>query len=184
MAWNLPNVITIVRIATVPLFLFFLLSGAVPKGEIIALAIFGAAAFSDLVDGWLARNRQQVTDFGKFADPIADKLLIMAALLAFVSLGEIWSVWVVIILAREFLVMGLRILAISHDTVIAASALGKLKTLSHIGLIVVLLGHRYWQWGSVGQDLKLSFIYLAVAMALISGLEYFYKGRSLFRQAV
>lgn len=183
MAWNLPNTITLVRIATIPLFLFFLLSGLIPKGEVIALVIFTIASLSDAVDGWLARNREQVTVFGKLADPIADKLLIMAALLAFVSLGQIWSVWVVIILAREFLVMGLRILAIDQDVVISASVLGKLKTLSHIGLVIVLLGNSYWQWGPLGQDVKGALIYLAVGLALVSGLEYFYRGRSLFRTA-
>jgi CDP-diacylglycerol--glycerol-3-phosphate 3-phosphatidyltransferase len=183
MAWNLPNLITIVRIAIIPVFLFFLLSGLVPRGEVIALIIFAVAALSDAVDGWLARNRSQVTDFGKFADPVADKLLVMAALLAFVGLGEIWTVWVVIILAREFLVMGLRILAIAHDVVIPASLLGKLKTLSHIGLVLVLLGNRYWEWGPVGEDVKLAFIYLAVVLALASGFEYFYKSRGLLRRA-
>lgn len=183
MAWNLPNVITVVRIAFIPLFLFFLLSGSVPQGEVVALVIFAGAALSDAVDGWLARNRAQVTVFGKFADPVADKLLIMAALLAFVSLGEIWSVWVVIILAREFLVMGLRILAITQEVVLSPSVLGKLKTVTHIALVIVLLGNSYWQWGPAGQDLKLVFIYLAVVMALASGFEYFYKGRALFRQA-
>ena len=181
MAWNLPNTITILRIATIPLFLFSLLSGVVPNGEVVALAIFALASASDAVDGWLARSRSQVTVFGKLADPIADKLLVMAALLVFVSRGEIASVWVMIILSREFLVMGLRILALDQDVVISASWWGKLKTLSHIGLVMVLLGNSYWQWGTFGQELKLGFIYLAVALALVSGVEYFFKSRDLFR---
>ncbi len=139
------------------------------------------AALTDAVDGWVARKRQQITDFGKFADPIADKLLVMAALLAFVGLGELWAVWVVILLSREILVMGLRIWAIAQDVVIAASALAKLKTLSHIALVIVLLGNHYWNWGAVGSDIKLAFIWLAVVLALASGFEYFYKGRGLFR---
>ncbi|MBI1729737.1 CDP-diacylglycerol--glycerol-3-phosphate 3-phosphatidyltransferase [Candidatus Acetothermia bacterium] len=183
MTWNLPNIITLLRMAMIPLFLFFLLSGIVPHGEIFALVVFATAAISDGVDGWIARSRKQETLFGKFADPIADKLLIMAALLAFVGLGEIWNVWVLIILAREFLVMGLRLLAISHDVVISASILGKLKTLSHICLVVVLLLNRFWEWGPVGDSVKNGFIYLAVALTLLSGFEYFYKSRSLFRTA-
>jgi len=183
MPWNLPNLITLFRIGMMPIFLFFLLSGAIPFGEVIALAVFAVAALSDAVDGWLARNRQQVTDFGKFADPVADKLLVMAALLAFVGMGEIWTVWVVIILSREILVMGLRIWAIAHEVMISPSILGKLKTLSHIGLVIVLLANRYWQWGVVGEEVKLAFIYLAVGLAVISGFEYFYKSRGLFRPA-
>lgn len=182
MIWNLPNAITLSRIFLMPLFLFFLLSGWVRYGELIALGVFAFAALTDAADGWVARRRQQITDFGKFADPIADKLLVMAALLAFVGLGEIWAVWVVILLSREILVMGLRIWAIAQDVVIAASWLAKLKTLSHIALIVVLLGDHYWNWGPVGYEVKLGFIGLAVALSVISGLEYFYKGRDLFRQ--
>lgn len=181
MPWNLPNFITLLRVGMVPVFLFFLLQENIPYHEVIALVIFALASITDGIDGWLARSRKQVTDFGKFADPVADKLLIMAALIAFVGLGEIWNVWVWIIIAREFLVMGLRIMAITQNYVISASILGKLKTLSHIGLVIVLLGNHYWEWGSLGYNFKLGFISLAVALTLLSGLEYFYKGRSLFR---
>lgn len=181
MTWNLPNVITLIRIAVIPIFLFFLLSEVVRGGELIALVIFTLAALSDAVDGWLARNRGQVTDFGKFADPIADKLLIMAALLVFVGMGEISPVWIVIILTREMLVMGLRIWAMAQNVVISASILGKLKTLSHIGLVIVLIGHHHWKWGVTGDQVKLAFIVLAVALTLLSGFEYFYKSRNLFR---
>lgn len=182
MIWNLPNAITLLRILLMPLFLFFLLYRPIPYGELIALGIFAFAALTDAVDGWVARKRQQVTDFGKFADPVADKLLVMAALLAFVGMDEIWAVWVVILLSREILVMGLRIWAIAQDVVISASVLAKMKTLSHIALVIVLLGNHYWHWGAVGADVKLSFIWLAVALSVISGIEYFYKGRGLFRQ--
>jgi CDP-diacylglycerol--glycerol-3-phosphate 3-phosphatidyltransferase len=181
MTWNLPNAITLIRIAVIPVFLFFLLAGTIQGGEVIALVIFTVAALSDAVDGWLARNRNQVTDFGKFADPIADKLLIMAALLVFVSRGEISPIWIVIILTREMLVMGLRIWAMAQDVVISASVLGKLKTLSHIGLVIVLIGNHNWKWGVVGQNVKLAFIVLAVGLAVVSGFEYFYKSRKLFR---
>jgi CDP-diacylglycerol--glycerol-3-phosphate 3-phosphatidyltransferase len=181
MPWNLPNFITLLRVGMVPIFLFFLLQESIPNHELIALIVFALAAITDGLDGWLARRRKQVTDFGKFADPIADKLLIMAALIAFVGLGEIWNVWVWLIIAREFLVMGLRILAIAEDLVISASILGKLKTISHIALVIVLLGNRYWEWGSLGNGAKFGFISLAVALTLLSGFEYFYKSRSLFK---
>ncbi len=183
MTWNLPNTITLIRIGVIPIFLFFLLSGTIQWGEVIALVIFTLAALSDAVDGWLARNRGQVTEFGKFADPIADKLLVMAALLAFVGFGEISPVWIVIILTREMLVMGLRIWAVAQDVVISASVLGKLKTLSHIGLVIVLIGNHHWEWGVLGEQVKVAFIVLAVGMAVISGFEYFYRSRNLFRPA-
>ncbi|MFB6285951.1 MAG: CDP-diacylglycerol--glycerol-3-phosphate 3-phosphatidyltransferase [Candidatus Bipolaricaulia bacterium] len=187
MAWNLPNTITILRIATIPLLLFVLLSGVIPGGEIVALVIFALASLSDAVDGWLARNRSQETVFGKLADPIADKLLIMAALAVFVGRSDFWNelliVSFVIILAREFLVMGLRMLAIDKNIVISASWSGKLKTLSHIGLVLVLLIDSLGGWGTISGMIVPGAIYLAVTMALISGVEYFFKSRELFRTA-
>ncbi len=181
MIWNLPNAITLSRIFLMPLFLFFLMSGWVPYGELVALGVFVFAALTDAADGWVARRRNQITDFGKFADPVADKLLVMAALLAFVGLGELWAVWAVILLSREILVMGLRLWAIAQGVVIAASPLAKLKTLSHIALVIVLLGQHYWGWGAVGVEVKRAFVGLAVALSLASGFEYFYKGRGLFK---
>ncbi len=133
----------------------------------------------------MARNWEQVTDFGKFADPIADKLLIASALLSFMQLGEFgnWGAAIVMtVLAREFLVTGLRILAISADVTIKASPLGKLKTLSHIGLVFVILGNGYFEWGTAGEAAKDLFIILAVLMAIVSGVDYFYRCRKLFQQ--
>jgi CDP-diacylglycerol--glycerol-3-phosphate 3-phosphatidyltransferase len=178
---NLPNAITLARIAITPLFLFFLLT-KLPAGGLIALMIFALAALSDAVDGWLARSWEQVTDFGKFADPLADKLLVMAALIVFVARGQIGAVPVIIVLSREFLVMGLRILAMTHELSIPASSLAKLKTLSHIGLTMVLIGESTWVLGPWSATLKMIFIYLAVALALLSGADYFYRSRQLFRE--
>lgn len=179
MTWTIPNQITLARILAIPLFMYFLFTpGTVFK--ILAIAIFALAAISDAVDGYLARSLRQVTPFGVLADPIADKLLITAALVSFVQLGELTAVPVVVILAREFLVTGLRILAIAEGMVIAASSLGKLKTISHIGLVLFILATRYFGMGSAGQLLKEAFLYLAIAMALISGGEYFWRARALF----
>jgi CDP-diacylglycerol--glycerol-3-phosphate 3-phosphatidyltransferase len=178
--WTIPNQITLARILAIPLFMYFLFAeGTVFK--ILALAIFAAAAISDAVDGYLARSLRQVTPFGVFADPIADKLLLTAAVVSFVQLGELTAVPVVVILAREFLVTGLRILAMAERIVIPASPLGKLKTLSHIGLVLFILATRYFGLGPTGQALKDVFLYLAVALALISGAEYFWRVRDLFR---
>lgn len=182
MSINLPNRITLLRIAIIPILMTFML---IPPlwGKIVAIVIFALAALSDAVDGYIARSYAQVTDFGKFADPIADKLLIASALLSFMQLGAFgnWGAAIVMtILAREFLVTGLRIFAISRNVVIKASPLGKLKTLSHIGLVFVLLGNGYWGWGAAGKVVSDLFIVLAVFLALLSGADYFYRSRKLF----
>jgi CDP-diacylglycerol--glycerol-3-phosphate 3-phosphatidyltransferase len=161
--------------------MFFLLTPW-PYGKHVALVLFILAAISDVVDGYIARSTDRVTEFGQFADPIADKLLITAALLPFVQAGKLSSVWVMIILAREFLVTGLRILAVAQGHVIQASVLGKLKTLSHIALVVVLIGQDLGDWGPVAELIKQMFIGLAVLLAIASALDYFYKSRHLLRK--
>lgn len=179
MTWTIPNQITLARILAIPLFMYFLFAeGAMFK--ILALVIFALAAISDAVDGYLARSLRQETAFGVFADPIADKLLVTAALVSFVELGELTAAPVVVILAREFLVTGLRILAIAEGVTIPASILGKLKTLSHIGLVLFILATRYFGMGDLGIMLGDAFLYLAVALAVISGGEYFWRARGLF----
>jgi len=182
MSWTIPNQITLARILAIPLFMYFLFAqGTVFK--ILALAIFALAALSDAVDGYLARSLKQVTPFGKFADPIADKILVAAALVSFVQLDELTATPVVVILAREFLVTGLRILAVAEGRVIPASPLGKAKTFSHIGLVLFILATRYFGMGPTGLVLKDIFLYLAVALAVVSGGEYFWRGRGLFSAA-
>lgn len=177
---TIPNQITLARILATPLFMFFLYAEGTPY-KILAIAIFALAAISDAVDGYLARTLRQETAFGVFADPIADKLLVAAAFVSFVELGELRAWPVVAILAREFLVTGLRVLAVAEGIAIRASILGKLKTFSHIGLVLFILSTRYFGLEPWGQQLKDAFLYLAVALALISGAEYFWRGRRVFR---
>jgi len=179
MCFNIPNQITLARIASVPLFMYLLLLEK-PVGTILAIILFVLAAASDAVDGYLARSMNQTTVFGKFADPIADKLLIAGALISFVQLGELSAAVAMVIIAREFLVTGIRIMAIAEGKVIAASLLGKLKTMSHIGLVLVILTGRYFQLGPALMTLRSVFLYLAIALAVISGGEYFYRSRRLF----
>lgn len=176
---SIPNQITLARIASVPLFMFLVISET-PLKTILAIAIFALAAISDAVDGYLARSLNQTSKFGEFADPIADKLLIAGALIAFVQLEEITAGPVMVIIAREFLVTGLRILAITEGKVISASLLGKLKTMSHIGLIFAVLATRTFHLGAIGAAATDVFLGLAIALALISGGEYFYRSRKLF----
>lgn len=179
MCFNIPNQITLARIASVPLFMYLVLMEK-PVGTILAIVLFVLAAASDAVDGYLARSLNQTTVFGKFADPIADKLLISGALISFVQLGELSAAVAMVLISREFLVTGLRILAIAEGKVISASPLGKLKTMSHIGLVLIILAGRYFQLGPALMTLRSVFLYLAIALAIISGGEYFYRSRRLF----
>lgn len=179
---NLPNLITTARIFLVPLFLFALLT-RIPMGELVAAGIFILAAISDGVDGYLARKNKEVTKLGKFLDPLADKLLISAALIALVELGQL-STWVtMIIIGREMAVTGLRAIAASDGTVIAAGPWGKVKTVFQIILIVAVilagaLPEGFWLQ-QLAVLLTLPLLWVAVGLTLWSGIDYawaYYKG--------
>jgi CDP-diacylglycerol--glycerol-3-phosphate 3-phosphatidyltransferase len=177
---TIPNQITLSRIAFVPLLMFLILfESAVTR--VLAMILFFLAAVSDVVDGYLARSFKQTSTFGKFADPIADKLLIAGALIAFLQLGELNAWAVMAIVAREFLVTGLRILAISEGEVIPARFLGKAKTISHVALVLAILVNRSFSLGAGGATAKSVCLAIAIALSVASGAEYFYRSRSLFR---
>jgi CDP-diacylglycerol--glycerol-3-phosphate 3-phosphatidyltransferase len=176
---SIPNQITVARLASVPLLMFLILWDS-PVGRVVGVVLFFLAAMSDAVDGYLARSFKQTSVFGKFADPMADKLLVVSALVCLLQLGELNAVWVMIIIAREFLVTGLRILAISDGQVIPASLLGKLKTVSHVILVLAILVDRSFTvgaWIGIARDAALA---LALALTVISGVEYFVRCRKLF----
>ncbi|MBM7624811.1 CDP-diacylglycerol--glycerol-3-phosphate 3-phosphatidyltransferase [Sporohalobacter salinus] len=171
---NLPNKLTLLRIILVPIFMFFLLFN--PAGEAtvytryLAVAVFTMAAITDGLDGYIARKQNLVTRFGKFIDPLADKLLISAALVALVDMGEISSWAAIIIIGREFAITGLRVVAASDGIVISASKLGKYKTtLQIIAIIAIIINLPY----------SLALIWLAVLLTIISGLDYLWKGREV-----
>jgi len=177
---TIPNQITIARIASVPLLMFFILNGS-NLCSILAMILFVLAAASDAADGYIARNFDQTSTFGKFADPIADKLLISGALIAFVQLQELSAAVVMVIVAREFLVTGLRILAISEGTAISARSLGKLKTASQVALVLLILVKRsFVLTGSAISIAQAVLLGLALLLSLVSGAEYFYRSRRLF----
>ncbi|MFC2095751.1 CDP-diacylglycerol--glycerol-3-phosphate 3-phosphatidyltransferase [Candidatus Bipolaricaulota bacterium] len=176
---TIPNQITIARLLSVPLLMYLILSDS-GLGRIFAVILFFLAAVSDAVDGYIARSFNQTSVFGQFADPIADKLLISGALIALVQLGELTAAAVMALIAREFLVTGLRIIAIHEGLVISVSILGKLKTISHVVLVLVVLTARTFQLGSGGETAKTAALVLAIVLSLISGAEYFYRSRSLF----
>ena len=136
---NLANKLTMIRIFLVPVFLIFITLEDIPYGSIIATVVFIIASLTDQLDGHIARSRNQITNFGKFMDPLADKLLVTAALVSLVELNLVPGWAVVVILAREFAVSGLRTLAASDGIVIAASWWGKIKTVTQMIAILLLL---------------------------------------------
>lgn len=140
---NLPNKLTVIRIALVPVFVVFLLIESIPHHYLIALLVFSAAAITDHFDGKIARKQNLITDFGKFADPLADKILVMAAFICFIELGLTGSVVVILMLSREFIVTSFRLVGANKGTVIAANYWGKAKTVSQIVAILLVLGLRY-----------------------------------------
>ena len=141
---NLPNKLTVARIIMVPFFVVFLVNVTIPHHFLIAGLIFALASFTDLLDGKIARKRNLVTNFGKFLDPLADKILVISAL-CFVNLGlaELW--FVLIIIAREFMVTSIRLIAVNTGEVIAANIWGKAKTVSQMVAIVGILIMQYLQ---------------------------------------
>jgi CDP-diacylglycerol--glycerol-3-phosphate 3-phosphatidyltransferase len=171
---NVPNVLTVVRILLVPVLVVALL-GKTDGGDLLAAVVFAVASLTDAIDGYLARSRNSITTFGKLMDPIADKLLIIAALIALVSLSRL-APWVaMVIISREIAVTVLRAAAgAQQGTVIAASALGKLKTALQVAMVLVLIAV-----GSGPLPVKL-LIYVTVLITVLSGLDYFF---GLRRQA-
>lgn len=136
---NTPNKLTMLRIILVPIFVFFLLASAIPNNLLIAGIIFIVAALTDHFDGELARKNNQITNFGKFLDPLADKILVVCAYVCFIQLGFIGAVPVIIILIREFLITSVRLVAVGSGKVIAANFWGKAKTVSQIVAVLVVI---------------------------------------------
>lgn len=175
---NLANKLTIFRIILVPVFMFFLLLD-INYGQYIAGIIFVVAALTDMLDGHIARSRNLITTFGKFMDPLADKLLVSAALISLVELDKVPAWIVVIIIAREFAITGLRVLAASGGITIAASWWGKVKTITQMIAIVLILFNNY-PFIIFNIPLDKITIYLATIFTVISGIDYIYVNRKIF----
>jgi len=164
---NLPNALTLLRILAVPVVVVALL-GETPNGDALAAGVFALAALTDGLDGYFARSRDSVTTFGKLMDPLADKLLITAALLSLVSLHRLAPWIAMVIIAREIAVTGLRAIAAERGLVIAASWLGKLKTVLQIAAVFALIAADPAPfWVDV-------LVYVALAVTVLSGADYFF----------
>lgn len=186
---NLPNKLTMLRILMIPLFMVFIELESLPNHVLWAFVVFVLASLTDLLDGKIARKYNLVTDFGKFMDPLADKLLVTAALVYFIPMG-LAPAWVVIlILAREFLVTSLRLIAAGKGIVIAADKWGKYKTaVTMVWICYALLAQNFYpemsvDAGGVVAILHLVLMGLALVLTLISGANYLWKNRALIAQA-
>lgn len=168
---NTPNKLTLLRVIMIPLFIVFYLYDVVPYANAIALILFVAAFFTDWLDGYLARKTNQVTNFGKIMDPLADKILVLAAMVLFTFDGFV-SPWITIaVLAREFTVSGIRIAAAAEGNVVAASIFGKAKTMwQFIAITLTLL----FMEKNIFVDIAM---YINLALTVISGVDYILKNK-------
>lgn len=173
---NLPNKLTLLRVCMIPFFVVFMLvdiTGAYDK--YIAVAIFIIASLTDMLDGKIARKYNLVTNFGKFMDPLADKLLVCSALICLI--GSKLMAWIVIvIISREFIISGFRLIASDNGVVIAASWWGKYKTVAQMIMIILLIVDMPYGWY---QTLEYVMIYVALALTVISLVDYLVKNRSV-----
>ncbi|MBQ9984456.1 MAG: CDP-diacylglycerol--glycerol-3-phosphate 3-phosphatidyltransferase [Lachnospiraceae bacterium] len=187
---NLPNKLTILRAVLIPFFLVALLcdanyGGFVPYGNWIALAIFAVASITDMLDGMIARKYNLVTNFGKFMDPLADKLLVCSAMIAFVELGRIPCWIVIVIIAREFIISGFRLVAADNGIVIAAGIWGKIKTAEQMVMLCILIA----DFGSVFPNVsdgitvfEMILIYVALALTIISLIDYLVHNKGVLAE--
>ena len=167
---NLPNKLTILRVILIPVFLVFLLADITPYDKWIALAIFIIASLTDLLDGKIARKYNLVTNFGKFMDPLADKLLVCSAMIALVGMDRIPSWIVIMIIAREFVISGFRLVASDNGVVIAASYWGKFKTTFQMIMVILMIA-------DIPQLQLLTTIvmYIALVLTIVSLIDYLKK---------
>lgn len=182
---NLPNKLTILRTILIPFFLIALLWDQVPYGNWIALFIFAAASITDMLDGKIARKYNLVTNFGKFMDPLADKLLVSSAMIAFIELGRIPCWIVIVIIAREFIISGFRLVAADNGIVIAAGIWGKIKTAEQMVMICILIADFGSIFPSASQGISIFeniLIYAALILTIISLFDYLLHNKGVLSE--
>jgi len=189
---NTANKLTIFRVLLIPLILWLMYSDFAWSAN-AALAVFILATITDWLDGYIARRKNQITTFGKFMDPLADKLLVTAVLIAFVELGYLNGIPAIIIISREIIVTGFRLVAAGANKIIAASKLGKVKTVFQITAITAILIMNSPILSIIGQNAlavltftvgTLWLIWLMVAVTVVSGIDYIWKNRALLKVGV
>ncbi|MFC6290266.1 CDP-diacylglycerol--glycerol-3-phosphate 3-phosphatidyltransferase [Levilactobacillus angrenensis] len=191
---NLPNRLTIVRIILIPIFILLLvlpldwgqvtwLGTAIPVAQVWGAVVFAAASITDFLDGQIARRNHLVTNFGKFADPLADKMIVMTAFIILVSMGAVPAWAVAIIVCRELAVTGLRLIVVeTGGKVLAAAWPGKIKTTTQmVGIILLLLNNI--GFGAINVPMALIFFYICLFFTIYSGIDYFVQNRQVFAES-
>lgn len=176
---NLPNKLTILRVILIPFFVVFMLfdiTGAADKW--IALVIFCVASLTDMLDGKIARKYNLVTNFGKFMDPLADKLLVCTALICLTSMNRLNVIVVLVIIAREFIISGFRLVAADNDIVIAASYWGKFKTVSQMFMLILLIADLGGAFNMIAQVL----VWVSLVLTIVSLIDYIAKNVQVLTQ--
>lgn len=176
---NLPNKLTTFRVILIPFFVFFMLAPNMTGiNNYIAVAIFIVASLTDLLDGKIARKYNLVTNFGKFMDPLADKLLVCSAMICLIQTGQLAAWIVVIIIAREFIISGFRLVAADNDIVIAASYWGKFKTVSQMFMLILLIADFGGAFNMIAQVL----IWVSLVLTIVSLIDYIAKNVQVLTQ--
>lgn len=176
---NLPNKLTILRVVMVPFFVLFMLTNiGGPANKWISLVLFVVASLTDLLDGKIARKYHLVTNFGKFMDPLADKLLVCSAMICLVEMDKIAAWIVIVIISREFIISGFRLVASDNGVVIAASYWGKFKTVFQMAMIIVLIADLGGFFDTIGTIL----VWVALALTIISLVDYIVKNKQVLTQ--
>lgn len=174
---NLPNKITMIRVILIPFFVFFMLTDFVPYSNVIAVAIFIVASLTDTLDGYLARKYELVSNFGKFMDPLADKLLVCSALICLIELGQLPSWMVIIIVSREFIISGFRLIAAEQGIVIAASYWGKFKTTFQMIAVILMIVNL-----PVLHILTVACTWIALVLTVVSLVDYIAKNHKVLTE--
>ncbi len=176
---NLPNKLTLLRVILIPFFIAAMYLSQIPGNRFLACGIFALASITDALDGYIARKYNLITDFGKFMDPLADKLLVCSAILIFVDFHLLPGVAAIVIIAREFIISGFRLAALQKGRVIAAGWLGKIKTVLQMFMCFAMILDLPWSfWAYV----RLTLMILAVAFTVISLVDYIFKNTDVLKE--
>ena len=177
--WNIANKLTVLRMIMVPIYVLVFTLVPEPWNRYLAFILFAAASYTDHLDGKLARERNLITNFGKFMDPLADKLLVISALICFVENGQLAGWILIIIVAREFIISGFRLVAASSGIVIAAGIWGKLKTVAQMIMVLLMILNFDWGWYQV---LIQIFVVMSVLLTIISLVDYIWNNRKVLTE--